>query len=134
MCADVIQQVWASKKAEVEELRDSLENLAINEEILWKQRAKALWLQAGDRNKSFFHAKANERRVRKEIQTIKDANGTKVGDKDGVQRVILDYFRSIFSSTRPSNEALETVLSCLEARVTIAMNEVLLQPFTSEEV
>ncbi|KAL0454986.1 UNVERIFIED_CONTAM: putative mitochondrial protein [Sesamum latifolium] len=126
--------ITATKKVEVEELRDSLESFVVKEEILWKQQAKALWLQSGDCNTSFFHAKANERLVRKEIRTIKDANGTEVGDKDGVQRVILDYFRSIFVSTYPSKEALESVLSCLEARVSTTMSEALLQPFTSEEV
>ncbi|KAL0431005.1 UNVERIFIED_CONTAM: hypothetical protein Sradi_0726500 [Sesamum radiatum] len=98
------------RKAEIEELQDSIENLVVKEEILWKQRGKTLWLAVGDRNMSFFHAKANEGKVRKEIRRIRENNGAEVCDREGVQRVILDYFRSIFASTCPTNEVLEEVL------------------------
>ncbi|KAL0431036.1 UNVERIFIED_CONTAM: hypothetical protein Sradi_0729600 [Sesamum radiatum] len=50
-------------------------DLAALEEILWKQRSKVLWLAAGDRNTSFVHAKANERRLNKEINCIKNEAG-----------------------------------------------------------
>ncbi|KAL0448854.1 UNVERIFIED_CONTAM: hypothetical protein Slati_1441800 [Sesamum latifolium] len=126
--------VTAEKKAEIDKLLDSLENLAAKEEILWKQRSKALWLVAGDRNTSSFHAKANKCRVSKEIKKLTDNNGAEVSDREGIQRIILDYFRAIFKSTRPPDDALENVLGCLEERVTTAMNESLLQPFTSKEV
>ncbi|KAL0433782.1 UNVERIFIED_CONTAM: hypothetical protein Slati_2712500 [Sesamum latifolium] len=125
--------ITAEKKAEIDELLDSLENLAAKDEILWKQRSKALWLVAGDRNTSSFHARADKRRVRKEIKKLIDNNGAEVSDREGIQRIILDYFRTMFESTRPPDDALENVLGCLEERVTTAMNESLLQPFTSKE-
>ncbi|KAL0405132.1 UNVERIFIED_CONTAM: hypothetical protein Slati_3827100 [Sesamum latifolium] len=121
-------------KEDIEELRDRLENMGKREEILWKQRAKALWLKEGDCNMSFFHAKTNERRLRKEIKRIKDAFGVEGNDKEGIQTVILQYFRSIFATTNPTQEAMKEVLESLECRVTPAMNEALLQPFTSEEI
>ncbi|KAL0401241.1 UNVERIFIED_CONTAM: hypothetical protein Slati_4154000 [Sesamum latifolium] len=40
----------------------------------------------------------------------------------------------MFKSTRPSDDVLETILGCLDDRVTTAMNDALLQSFTSEEV
>ncbi|KAL0456055.1 UNVERIFIED_CONTAM: hypothetical protein Slati_0944700 [Sesamum latifolium] len=104
------------------------------EQILWKQRAKALWLAAGDHNTGFFHAKANTRQVRKEIKNIRDENGETVNDKEGIQGVVLRYFRSIFTSTTPPTDIMEEVLTSLECCVTPAMNEALLQPFTSEEI
>ncbi|KAL0427401.1 UNVERIFIED_CONTAM: hypothetical protein Slati_2914900 [Sesamum latifolium] len=88
----------------------------------------------GDGNTSFFHARATERRQWKEIKKINDANGVEVRHKKGIQKVVLDYFRSIFSSTNPTPEAVEEVLECVEQRVTPAMNDPLTQPFTSEEV
>ncbi|KAL0449049.1 UNVERIFIED_CONTAM: putative mitochondrial protein [Sesamum latifolium] len=39
-----------------------------------------------------------------------------------------------FESTHPTEEAMEEVVSCIQPRVTTAMNEALAQPFTSEEV
>ncbi|KAL0448460.1 UNVERIFIED_CONTAM: hypothetical protein Slati_1403100 [Sesamum latifolium] len=68
------------------------------------------------------------------IKKIKDDKGVEVSDRIGVQRVVLEYFRSVFTSTKPTPEAMEKVLDCLDYRVTPAMNEALLQPFTLEEI
>ncbi|KAK4386390.1 hypothetical protein Sango_2509600 [Sesamum angolense] len=131
-CAD--NDVSTEAKKEIEKLKDAIKDMAGKEEILWNQRAKALWLATRDRNTGFFHAKANERKVRKEIKLIKDATGNEVGNKKGIQRVVLSYFRSIFTSTNPIDEAVNEVLEYLDCRVTLAMNEALLLSFTSEEI
>ncbi|KAL0443901.1 UNVERIFIED_CONTAM: hypothetical protein Slati_2112800 [Sesamum latifolium] len=122
------------RKQKINRLRKSLENWLGNEELLWKQRAEAHWLAAGDRNTMFFHNKANERHVHKEIKRIKDDSGTEVVGKDGIQQVIIQYFSSMFTSTHPTAEAIDVAVRCLEPRVTIAMNETLSQPFTSDEI
>ncbi|KAL0381247.1 UNVERIFIED_CONTAM: hypothetical protein Sangu_0189000 [Sesamum angustifolium] len=59
-------------------LKNEVEDMASKEETMWKQRAKALWLAEGDRSTSFFHARANERRLQKEIWKIKDVQGLEV--------------------------------------------------------
>ncbi|KAL0408447.1 UNVERIFIED_CONTAM: hypothetical protein Sradi_1779100 [Sesamum radiatum] len=108
--------------------------MAGKEETLWKQRAKAFWLVSGDRNTRFFHAKANERRVRKEIKKLKDEKGVEVRDKGGIQNIVSSYFHSMFAPMLPSVEDMEVALAGLEGRVTYAMNESLLLPFTSDEI
>ncbi|KAL0433422.1 UNVERIFIED_CONTAM: hypothetical protein Slati_2676500 [Sesamum latifolium] len=144
---DVIKHAWESIRAplshtlvisKIQATRMQLTqwnnaSFAGKEEILWKQRGKTLWLEAGDRNTSFFHVKAIERRQRKEIKRINDENGTEVRHKKGIQKIVLDYFRSIFSSTNPTPEAVKEVLECVEHHVTPAMNDSLTQSFTSEE-
>ncbi|KAL0405567.1 UNVERIFIED_CONTAM: hypothetical protein Slati_3870600 [Sesamum latifolium] len=126
--------ITSERKAEIGVLKDELEKWVGKEEILWKQRAKAHWLVAGDRNTTFFHSKANERRIQKEIKKLTDETGQEVVSKEGIQHVILNYFRSMFESTHPTEEAMEAVVNCIKPRVTTAMNEVLAQPFTSEEI
>ncbi|KAL0416771.1 UNVERIFIED_CONTAM: hypothetical protein Slati_3509000 [Sesamum latifolium] len=78
ICKMQEQTIMATSKSEIESLKDSLDKLAVQEEILWKQRVKALWLEAGDRNTNFSHAKANERQVRKDIKRLKNENGVEV--------------------------------------------------------
>ncbi|KAL0378751.1 UNVERIFIED_CONTAM: hypothetical protein Sradi_3180600 [Sesamum radiatum] len=68
-CVDLLK--W---NRELAKLRSDLDALSTKEEILWKQRAKALWLDKGDQNTAFFHAKVNEQRVKKEIKTLRDAS------------------------------------------------------------
>ncbi|KAL0444691.1 UNVERIFIED_CONTAM: LINE-1 retrotransposable element O protein [Sesamum latifolium] len=134
ICRLSLLPITTDRKAEIGRLRDKLEVWLRKEEILWKQRAKAHWLAAGDRNTSFFHSKANERRIHKEIKRIKDDKGEEVMSKEGIQQVILQYFSSIFRSTCPTEETMEEAVGCLEQRVTPAMNEALNQPFTLEEI
>ncbi|KAL0394970.1 UNVERIFIED_CONTAM: LINE-1 retrotransposable element O protein [Sesamum latifolium] len=134
ICALERKDITTATKIELEGLHDSLEQLGTREEILWKQHAKALWLKAGDRNTSFLHAKANEHRVRKEIQKIQNEKGDEISDKEGIQKVVVRYFRTIFASTNPTPESVEEVLWSLDRQLTPAMSEALLQPFSAEEV
>ncbi|KAL0409514.1 UNVERIFIED_CONTAM: hypothetical protein Sradi_1885800 [Sesamum radiatum] len=83
------QNITAEVKAELEVLKDAVEDMFSKEENMWKQRAKVLWLAAGDRNTGLFHAKANARRLRKEIKNIIYENGEIVNDKEGIQGVVL---------------------------------------------
>ncbi|KAK4406341.1 hypothetical protein Sango_0640600 [Sesamum angolense] len=99
------------------------------EESLQIKKSRAISILS-DQYNSFFHTKANERRVRKEIKRINDENGEEVIGREGAQKVILNYS----GSTQSSTEAMEEVLECLESRVTTAMNEELTKPFTSEEI
>ncbi|KAL0434064.1 UNVERIFIED_CONTAM: putative mitochondrial protein [Sesamum latifolium] len=65
---------------------------------------------------------------------MKNEESVEVKDKKGIQDVVLQYFRSIFGSIHPTIDAMEEVLESVDRRVTDAMNEVLMLPFSSKEV
>ncbi|KAL0378315.1 UNVERIFIED_CONTAM: hypothetical protein Sradi_3137000 [Sesamum radiatum] len=134
LCAHREQSVTATTQVEIEGLKLNIEELVSKEEILWRQRAKAFWLTEGDRNTRFFRAKAFEQKAAKNINKLCDEDGREVSGSEDIQRLILRYFSSIFRSTRPSVDAMEEGVANLESRVTMAMNEELLRPYTSEEI
>ncbi|KAL0428180.1 UNVERIFIED_CONTAM: hypothetical protein Slati_2992800 [Sesamum latifolium] len=68
------------------------------------------------------------------IRRIKDARGNWREDTEGIQQVLLEYFRGIFTSSRPSSHDLDAVLNTVRSKVTEAMNKSLIVPFTEQEV
>ena len=55
--------------------KQEINKLLNNEEIQWRQRAKALWLKEGDRNSKYFHAVASHRKARNSIQRLANDEG-----------------------------------------------------------
>lgn len=108
-----------------------LEDLFEQKEIFWLQRGRANWLRHGDRNTNFFHHFATTRKKRNLIKMLLDDNGNIV-EGDSLAILINDYFSGLFTSE--VNAANEEVLDKVKPRVTPAMNDHLLAPFTSEEV
>ncbi|KAL0405110.1 UNVERIFIED_CONTAM: hypothetical protein Slati_3824900 [Sesamum latifolium] len=91
-------------------MRTRLEDLSYKEELMWKQRAKALWLKEGDKNTAFFHAKANERRLRKEVKALRDASGMLVTRATAIKCIIHSCFADIFHSIRPPEAVIRGVV------------------------
>ena len=104
----------------------------MREEIMWNQRSRALWIKWGDRNTRFFHATANQRRKKNSIVGLQDLNGVWNEDKEGIERVIMDYFTSIYRLDQPTS--FEDSLSAMSYRVSTDMNVELIAKFRAEEV
>ncbi|OMO58928.1 reverse transcriptase [Corchorus capsularis] len=58
-----------------EQTKREFEDLSAQEETLWRQRSKALWLRDGDKNTRFFHNVASFRHRRNEISGLQDSLG-----------------------------------------------------------
>ena len=111
-----------------------LDNLLANEEYYWQQRARTDCLRGGDRNTKFFHAKASQRKAKKQIEGLEDSHGRWLTQQDGIAEVIETYFQDIFKSSHPLEENLSMVLDCVEPCITPAMSEILSSRFSMEEV
>lgn len=51
------------------------------DEMCWEQRAKANWLQLGDKNSVFFHKYASTRRRINTISRLESAEGQEISDE-----------------------------------------------------
>ncbi|KAK8684254.1 hypothetical protein V6N13_040284 [Hibiscus sabdariffa] len=112
--------------------KGELRHLLNVQEVYWAQRSQVLWLSAGDRNTSFFHAKATTWRRKNALMGLCDAQGhwqTSTGD---VLRIASDYFVELFSAG-PSVE-IPAFLEYISPSVTDDMNSALNADFTPDEV
>ncbi|CAN0912755.1 Transposon TX1 uncharacterized 149 kDa protein [Linum grandiflorum] len=117
-----------------EELRICREEklrLLQQEETYWKQRAKQYWLQFGDLNKKFFHGVANGRRRRKIMKGLQAPDGTWKDNMDDMAAIARNYFEDLFQE---GASEWQTVVDCVEQRVSSTDNIKLLAPFTDEEI
>ena len=73
-------------------------DLLYQKEVYWKQRSKQFWLAAGDLNTKYFHAMASVRQKNNHIFRLKDDHGLWRDQESGLQEVILNYFRQLYSS------------------------------------
>jgi hypothetical protein len=69
------QHEGANNWAEIQTLQGDIDSILEQDDIKWKQRAKQIWYQSGDRNTPFFHAWASHRRKINQIRVIKNEEG-----------------------------------------------------------
>ena len=120
------------KAVEIKTLKKVINETLTREEIMWKQRSGALWLESGDRNTKFFHATASQRRRRNKISGLLNDQRVWVEDQQGIDSIILDYFSAIFKTDNPLS--FDKSLSAISTRVSEEMNRDLLAVFKVEEV
>ncbi|OMO67876.1 reverse transcriptase [Corchorus capsularis] len=104
------------------------------EETLWWQRSRSLWLRDGDKNTKYFHSTATLRKRRSCINSITDDAGQVFSDEDNITRVILDYYQSIFTSDNPDLSNIQEVSNLIGTRLTNEMRDLLDQDFTEEDI
>ncbi|KAL4280035.1 hypothetical protein GQ457_03G016680 [Hibiscus cannabinus] len=136
-CITLVHDLWAHS-AGTEDLeallaaKGELRHLLNVQEDYWAQRSRVLWLSAGDRNTSFFHAKASARRQKNAIPSLHDAQGHWRTSTSDVLRIASDYFMELFSAG-PSVE-ISAFLEHISPSVTEDMNSVLTADFTTEDI
>lgn len=118
----------------IKELEKQIEKLSDQEEIHWKQRARVNWLQHGDRNTRFFHAKASQRKATNSIKGLFNARGEWYTNIDDMADIAKDYFGNMFSTSDPNMWDIETVINLTDNVVGDHMNNVLCAKFSEEEI
>ncbi|CAL1384119.1 unnamed protein product [Linum trigynum] len=113
-------------------LENELEDILLQEEFIWKQRSKNYWLKHGDKNTKFFHRRASDRRSKNMIKKLKDEDGKICTDQEDIARCIVNFYKKLYTSDRRSGS--NSVIEAVPQKVTAAMNDELLKPFTREEI
>ncbi|KAL8137313.1 hypothetical protein V2J09_003314 [Rumex salicifolius] len=82
--------------AENEMLLKELDLVLSQEETLWKQKSRELWLLCGDRNTSYFHASTIIRRRRNRVEALKTENDRWIYDQTELEELVVNYFRNLY--------------------------------------
>uniref|UniRef100_A0A803P3X8 Reverse transcriptase domain-containing protein n=1 Tax=Cannabis sativa TaxID=3483 RepID=A0A803P3X8_CANSA len=104
------------------------------EEILWRQRSRAIWLAHGDRNTKYFHHKASQRKKKNTIKGLFDEQRRWCTKENEIEDILIGYYTDLFSSTGPKINLTDRLIQCVPNRLNQMDNDVLLEEFTEEEV
>ncbi|KAK4275212.1 hypothetical protein QN277_018336 [Acacia crassicarpa] len=88
-----------------------LEDVLLQESLIWAQKARADWSVYGDRNTRYFHARANSRRKSQRIEAIKDGDGSWIYDPILIKNMATSFFSNLLSDDTVSRPALNCVIS-----------------------
>ena len=97
-----------------------------------RQRSRIDWLQEGDRNTSFFHARASARRRTNLINLLKRADGPRCEDREGIKSMVYEFYANLFTS-KPCT-SLDAVLQAIPSKVNEEINEALCCEYTNDEI
>jgi hypothetical protein len=117
---------------QIKDKEQELDTLLDGEEMWWKQRSRADWLQHGDKNTKYFHMKASQRRKMNKIREIKDNQGTNWTDSEDIERVLVDYFKTLF--TKQTTQHIDHTVTVVKDKLNQEMKDHLSINFTEAEV
>jgi hypothetical protein len=102
------------------------------EEVIWRQRSRAVWLKDGDRNTKFFFSKAAQRKKVNEIKSLKDVNVLWRHGEENVERVLFEYYSDLFATSDPTE--IEETCQVVSGKLTEMHKDWVAAPFTKDEV
>ena len=111
-----------------------LDDLHSKHEAYWYLRSRVAEVRDGDRNSKYFHHKASQRKKRNFVKGLCDDNGVWQEDGNSIETIFTDYFNSIFTSSNPSELQLQEVLDLIDPIVTDEFNQLLVKPYSKEEI
>lgn len=95
----VLSQFTSTAMLKLEQrLKRQWEEVLTQEEILWHQKSRVQWLQAGDRNTQFFHLSTLIRRRRNKVEAIQNEVGEWITDQLALKNLFVDYFQKLYAA------------------------------------
>jgi ribonuclease HI len=101
------------------------------EEIMARQRSRVDWLKEGDRNTTFFHARASARRRTNKIRALVRDDGTRCEDIPSIKGMAERFYGDLFTSESFDDAA---VIDAISPRVSHDMNDELTKPYLDDEI
>lgn len=89
-----LQQKYLNDRVseEISRVEQELDQVLKQDETMWYQRSRSIWLKDGDKNSAFFHQKVSHRKKRNTIKKLIDETGREVMKHEEVEKMVRDYF------------------------------------------
>ncbi|XP_048627306.1 uncharacterized protein LOC125595986 [Brassica napus] len=127
-----VQTDNSRSQEDIIEVSKKLQDAYKDEEEYWHQKSRNTWYTSGDLNTKFYHALTKQRRVRNRIVGLYDALGNWITEDMGVEKVAVDYFEELFTTTSPTE--FDDFLTEVSPGITPQMNQRLLRVASEDEV
>lgn len=80
-------------------LEKNMDDLYDKQEAYWYLRSRVSDIKDGDRNTSYFHHKASQRRKRNEIKGLIDSTDVWRVEEEEIEEIVQQYYTDLFTST-----------------------------------
>ncbi|TXG61727.1 hypothetical protein EZV62_013090 [Acer yangbiense] len=97
-------------------LEKEVEGLLECEEVYWKQRSRADWLGASDRNSKYFHAKATMSKKKNHISCLMDDSCRPQVSVEGMAGVVSSFFSKLFESLNPYPQDIRRAIAPIKSK------------------
>jgi hypothetical protein len=101
---------------EERELVANINKVLLQEEIWIKQRSRVQWLKAGDKNSSYFHAQAAQRKRINKITTLQREDGSWCDSDQEIHDEVQSFYQQLYSSQGEPN--MSPLLQFVQERIT----------------
>jgi hypothetical protein len=122
----------AASAADIRLVEKDLCEMFEREEIMARQRSRVDWLKEGDRNTSFFHARASARKRTNKMSSLKGDNGSTCDDIAEIKGMVQDFCGNLFTSE--PTLSCDAVLDAIPCKVTSEINADMLRDYTNDEI
>ena len=117
---------------EILEVSQELQEAYKDKEEYWHQKSRNMWYSSGDLNTKLYHALTKQRQIRNKIVGLHDESGNWITDENGVEKIVVDYFEGLFTTTNPTE--FDSFLDEIVPSISPQMNQILMRTATEEEV
>eukprot|EP00253_Pinus_taeda_P017898 PITA_17898 len=121
--------------AQEKELTQQWHTRCKQEETLWKQKSRVLWLKEGEQNTKFFHRSAIDYRNVNKILELKNSEGEILRNHKDISDLLSNHFSNIAREPEVNREAaIQEITISIPNSITEEQNWSLRKRITMEEV